>query len=64
MQKRDVKDKKTLVKWSLFFVKLKQFKYIYILYFQADILHFLALLLKFFQIFFMDVTTIGSIIRT
>jgi hypothetical protein len=44
--------------------KLKQFKYIYILYFLADILHSLVLLSKVFQNKFVDVTTIGSIVRT
>ena len=45
------------------FGKLKQFQYIYILYFPVDILHSLALLLNIFQNKFVDVTTIGSIIR-
>ena len=46
---RDVKDKKDFGQIKFVFVKLKQFKYIYILYFLADILHFLALLSKIFQ---------------
>ena len=61
---RDVKDKKDLGQVKVIFGKLKQFKYIYILYFLADILHSLALLSKIFQNKFVDVTTIGSIVRT
>jgi hypothetical protein len=44
--------------------KLGQFKYIYILYFLADILHSLVMLSKVFQLKFVDVTTVGSIVRT
>jgi hypothetical protein len=44
--------------------KLGQFKYIYILYFLADILHSLGMLSKVFQLKFVDVTTMGSIVRT
>jgi len=44
--------------------KLSQFKFIYILYFLVDILHSLALLSKVFQNKFVDVTTIGSIVRS
>ena len=45
----DVKDKKNLGHMKFAFSKLKQFKYIYILYFLADILHSLALLSKIFK---------------
>ena len=44
--------------------KLGHFKYIYILYFFTDILHSLAMLLKVFQMKFVDVITVGSIVRT
>ena len=44
--------------------KLSQFKYIYILYFLADILRCLAMLSKIFQLRFVDVTTVGSIVRS
>ena len=44
--------------------KLDQFKYIYILYFFANILHSLAMLSKVFQLKFVDVTTVGNIVRT
>ena len=59
-----MKDKKNLGQMKFVFAKLKQFKYIYILYFLADILHYLALLSKIFQNKFVDVTTIGTIVRT
>ena len=44
--------------------KLGQFKFIYILFFLADILHSLAMLSKVFQNKFVDVSSIGSIIRS
>ena len=44
--------------------KLSWFKIIYILFFLADILHSLAILSKVFQCKFVDVTSIGSIVRT
>jgi hypothetical protein len=44
--------------------KLGQFKFIYILYFLADILHCLAMLSKIFQCKFVDVTTVGSIVHS
>ena len=44
--------------------KVSQFKYIYILYFLADILGCLAMLSKLFQLKFVDVKTIGSIVRS
>jgi hypothetical protein len=43
--------------------KLGQFKYIYILYFLADILHTLAMLSKIFQLKFVDDKTVGNIGR-
>ena len=43
--------------------KLGQFKYIYIMYFLANILHSLAMLSKVFQLKFVNVTTVGSIVR-
>jgi len=59
-----VKEKKYLGQARRVLTKLKQFKYIYILYFPTDILHSLALLSKVFQNKFVDVTTVGSIVRT
>jgi hypothetical protein len=44
--------------------KLGQFKYIYILYFLADILHSLGMLSKVFQLKFVNVTTVGNIVHT
>ena len=44
--------------------KLGQLKYFYILYFLVDILHSLAMLSKIFQMKFVDVITVGSIMRT
>ena len=44
--------------------KLGQFKYIYILHFFVDILHLLAMLSNVLQLKFMDVTTVGSIVRS
>ena len=44
--------------------KLGQFKYIYILYVLGDILHSLAMLSKVFQLKFVNVITVGSIVRT
>ena len=49
---------------SLLYFKLRTFKYIYILYFLVDLLHSLAILFKVFQFKYVDVTTIGSLIRT
>jgi len=42
---------------------LRQFKFIYILFFLADILHSLAMLFKIFQLKFIDATIVGSIVR-
>lgn len=42
---------------------LCQLKYIYILYFFADILHSLAIISNVFQLKYVDVTTMGSIVR-
>ena len=44
--------------------KLDQFNYFYILYFLADILYSLAMLPKVFQLKFVDITTVDSIVRT
>jgi hypothetical protein len=46
------------------FEKLKDFKYIYILYFLADILSMLAKLSKIFQQKLVDISTIGSIVKS
>ena len=43
---------------------MENFKYIYVVYFLDDILHSLAMLSKIFQLKFVDVTIVGSIVRT
>jgi len=55
-------DEKDVVQAKTVLDVLGQFKYIYILYFFANILHSLAMLSKIFQLKFVDVTTVGSII--
>jgi len=55
-------DEKNSIQAKAVLEKLGQFKYIYIFYFLANILHSLALLSKVFWNKFIDVTTIGSII--
>ena len=49
---------------SLLYDKLRNFKYIYILYFLADLLHGLTILSKIFQYKFVDITNIGSLVKT
>ena len=44
--------------------KLRDFKMLYCLHFLADILHCLAMLSKLFQAKFVDITSVGSIIKT
>ena len=46
------------------YTKLHTFKFIYCLYFLANILHCLARLSKVFQHKFEDVSSIGSVIKT
>ena len=46
------------------YTKLRTFKFVYCLYFLADILHRLSRLSKVFQHKFVDVSSIGSVIRT
>ena len=46
------------------YLKLRSFKYIYCLYFLADILHLLSMLSRIFQHKFVDVTTVGSVVKT
>ena len=48
----------------LLYFKLKTLKYIYVLYFLADLLHSLFVLSKVFHYKYVDVTTIGSLIKT
>ena len=43
---------------------MENFKYIYVVYFLDDIFHSLAMLSKIFQLKFVDVTIVGSIVRT
>ncbi len=49
---------------SNIFKKLRTFKYIYVLYFVADILHILSMLSRLFRNKFVDITTIGSVVKT
>ena len=49
---------------SNIFNKLRTFKYIYVLYFLADILYILSMLSRLFQNKFMDITIIGSVVMT
>ena len=46
------------------FSKLSNFKFIYILYFLADMLHMLSKLSKIFQSKVVDISSIGSIVKT
>ena len=46
------------------YTKLRNFKFIYCLYFLADILHSLSMLSRVFQYKFVDVSAVGSIIAT
>jgi len=46
------------------FAKLHDFKFIYILYFLADILHMLSKLSKIFQSKLVDISIISSIVKT
>lgn len=48
----------------ILFNKLRSFKIIYVLHFLADILHSLSLLSRIFQHKFVDVSCIGSLIKT
>ena len=46
------------------FKKLWTFKDIYVLYFLVDILHILSMLSRLFHNKFVDITTIGSVVKT
>jgi hypothetical protein len=48
----------------LLYAKLREFKFIYILYFLADILKMLSILSKIFQSKLVDISSIGSIVKT
>ena len=48
----------------LLYFKLRTFKYINILYFLAHLFHSLVVLFKVFQYKYVDITTIGSLIKT
>ena len=49
---------------SNIFKKLHTFKYIYVFYFLADILHVLSRLSRLFQSNVLDITTISSVVKT
>ena len=61
---RDYPRSKDEVTTPLLYFKLRTFKHIYILYFLADLLHNLSVLSKVFQYKYVDVTTVGSLIKT
>ena len=61
---RDYPRSKDEVTTPLLYIKLRTFKYIYVLYFLADLLHSLSVLSKVFQYKYVNVTTIGSLIKT
>jgi len=49
---------------GLLYTKLRTFKYIYCLYFLADILHSLSILSRTFQCKFVDVSSVGALVRS
>jgi hypothetical protein len=49
---------------ALLYAKLREFKFIYILYFLADILKMFSTLSKIFQSKLVDISSIGSIVKT
>ena len=61
---RDVPREKDDGTIPLLYENLRTFKYIYILYFLAGLLHGLTILSKIFEYKFVDVTNIGSVVRT
>ena len=61
---RDTPHSKNNVSTPQLFNKLSNFKFIYILYFVADMLHMLSKLSKIFQSKVVDISSIGSIIKT
>ena len=61
---RDVPKEKCDGTIPLLYEKLRSFKFSYILYFLADLLHGLSILCKKFQCKYGDVTILGSIVRT
>ena len=61
---RDVPKEKGGGTIPLLYEKLRSFKFIYILYFLADLLHVLSILCKILQRKYVDVTTLGLIVRT
>ena len=60
---RNYPESKVKVRTPLLYFKLRTFKYIYVLSFLVDLLHSLSILSKVFQYKYVDVTTIGSLIR-
>ena len=60
---RDYPRSKDEVTTLLLYFKLRTFKYIYVLYFLTDLLHNLFVLSKNFQYKYVNVTTIGSLIK-
>ena len=61
---RDYPRSKDEVTTLFLYFKLRTFKYIYVLYFLVDLRHNLSVLSKVFQYKYVDVTIIGSLIRT
>ena len=58
------KEKKNDGMVTLLYDNLENFKYIYILYFLVDLLHSLTILSNIFWYKFVNVTNIGSLIKT
>ena len=61
---RDTPHSKDDVSTPYFFGKLSNFKFIYISYFLVDMLHMLSKLSKIFQSKVVDISSIGSIVKT
>ena len=61
---RDVPKEKGDGTIPLLYEELRTFKFIYILNFLANLLHGLSILCKIFQRKYVDVTTLGSIVRS
>ena len=61
---KDTRKKKNEKEFSELYEKLRDFKMLYCLHFLANILHCLSMLSKLFQAKFVDISSVGSIIRT
>ena len=59
-----LRKKKNEKEFSELYEKLRDFKMLYCLHFLADILHCLSILSKLFQAKFVDISSVGSVIKT